>query len=177
MPVQQQRRPELYGRVGISMSESIKLPGEEFVFNFGPAKVPGLAIFYRTALTVAFTNKKPVVLGHFLVCPVRKVEKLSDLSEEELTDLFKVVQKVEVFSQKFYKVDSSTVSIQNGPLAGQSIPHVHVHILPRREGDFAENDDIYKELQDHDKKQTGWRTEEEMVAEAKVLREAWGKVI
>ena len=50
-----------------------------------------------------------------------------------------------------------------------------MHILPRREGDFAENDDIYKELQEHDKVKTGWRTEEEMVAEARLLREAWVK--
>jgi len=176
MPVQHQRRPDLYGRVGIRGQGPVELPGEKFVFNFGPAKVPGLSIFYRTELTVAFNNKKPVVEGHFLVSPVRMVEKLGDLTEEELTDLFKVVQKVEMFSQKFYKVGSTTISIQNGPLAGQSIPHVHVHILPRREGDFAENDDIYKELQEHDKVKTGWRTEEEMVAEAKVLREAWGKV-
>jgi len=143
------------------------------VFSFGPAKVPGLSIFYRTPLTVAFVNKKPVVEGHFLVSPVRSVEKLSGLTEEEVTDLFKVVQKVEGFVQKYYGVDSSTVSIQNGPLAGQSIPHVHVHILPRREGDFAENDDIYKELREHDKVKTGWRTEEEMVAEARLLREAF----
>ena len=52
---------------------------------------------------------------------------------------------------------------------------MHVHILPRREGDFAENDDVYRELQEHDKVETGWRTEEEMVVEAKKLREAWGK--
>merc|ERR1719430_458856 len=132
MPVQHQRRPDLYGRVGICDQEPVELPGEEFVFNFGPAKVPGLSIFYRTELTVAFNNKKPVVEGHFLVSPVRMVEKLGDLTEDELTDLFKVVQKVEMFSQKFYKVGSTTISIQNGPLAGQSIPHVHVHILPRK---------------------------------------------
>jgi len=176
MPVQQQRRTDLYGVVGIRSQDPVELPGEDFVFEFGPAKVPGLCIFYRTELSVAFNNKKPVVEGHFLVSPVRMVERLGDLTEEEVTDLFKVVQKVESFSQKFYKVGSSTVSIQNGPLAGQSIPHVHVHILPRREGDFAENDDIYKELQEHDKVKSGWRTEEEMIAEAKVLRAAWGKI-
>merc|ERR1719384_2193198 len=36
------------------------------------------------------------------------------------------------FVQSYYKVGSTTISIQNGPLAGQSVPHVHVHILPRR---------------------------------------------
>jgi len=175
MPVQNQRRHDLYGKVEIQKETSVDLPDDSFVFNFGPAKVPGPAIFFRTPQTVAFVNKKPVVEGHFLVSPVREVAKIGDLTSCELGDLFLVVQKVERFAQQFYKVDSTTISVQNGPLAGQSIPHVHVHILPRREGDFAENDDIYKELQDHDKVKTGWRTEEEMVMEAKLVREVWGK--
>lgn len=37
--------------------------------------------------------------------------------------------------------------LQDGPLAGQSVPHVHVHVLPRRAGDFARNDDVYDALE------------------------------
>ena len=39
------------------------------------------------------------------------------------------------------------VAVQDGPRAGQSVPHVHVHILPRTAGDFARNDDVYDELE------------------------------
>ena len=46
---------------------------------------------------------------------------------------------------------SSTISIQDGAAAGQTVEHVHVHILPRHVGDFANNDDIYEKLQTHDK--------------------------
>ena len=56
-------------------------------------------------------------------------------------------------------------------MAGQSIPHVHVHVLPRRPGDFDENDDVYKELQKHDKEKTGWRTEEQMIEECSKFRD------
>ena len=46
---------------------------------------------------------------------------------------------------------SSTISIQDGAEAGQTVEHVHVHILPRHVGDFANNDDVYEKLQTHDK--------------------------
>ncbi|XP_008945237.1 PREDICTED: bis(5'-adenosyl)-triphosphatase, partial [Merops nubicus] len=50
--------------------------------------------------------------------------------------------------------------------------HVHVHVLPRRAGDFSRNDDVYEELQRHDKEDSPekWRTEEEMAAEAAILK-------
>lgn len=38
--------------------------------------------------------------------------------------------------------------LQDGPAAGQSVPHLHVHILPRKEGDFANNDEVYDAIDD-----------------------------
>jgi len=169
MPVQQHRRHDLYSEVK-PLTDHTCLPEDDFIFKFGPVTVPGAAIFMRTEHSVAFVNKKPVVEGHVLVSSNRMVAQVSELSPEEVADLFKLVQRVDKFLQKHFEVNSTTISIQNGVLAGQSIPHVHVHILPRREGDFADNDDIYKELQTHDKKASGWRTEDEMVAEARLFR-------
>lgn len=178
MPVQDQRRPEIYGQVEIrNLLNSHDLPGDDEIFNFGPAKVRGASSFRQTPLSLAFVNKKPVVMGHVLVVPKRSVARLAELGETEVTDLFLLVQKVDLFLQRHYGVDSTTISIQNGPGAGQTIPHLHVHILPRRPGDFSHNDDVYTRLAEHDKEEGGWRGEDAMAKEATQLREAWQKIM
>ncbi|XP_054640080.1 bis(5'-adenosyl)-triphosphatase isoform X4 [Dunckerocampus dactyliophorus] len=63
---------------------------------------------------------------------------------------------------------------QDGPEAGQTVKHVHVHVLPRKAGDFEDNDSVYQELQKHDRQgqdvPSKWRSEEEMAEEASILR-------
>ena len=74
--------------------------------------------------------------------------------------------------------DSMTLVVQDGPLAGQSVPHVHLHLLPRQPGDFPHNDDIYGEVERVDRRRGGDWTVGEMEEEAGVLRELvrnWGK--
>ncbi|KAI5640459.1 HIT domain-containing protein [Phthorimaea operculella] len=52
--------------------------------------------------------------------------------------------------EKVHKTNSCTVTIQDGPYAGQTVRHLHCHIMPRTEGDFIQNDLIYLELAKHD---------------------------
>eukprot|EP00539_Tryblionella_compressa_P014732 CAMPEP_0178831824 /NCGR_PEP_ID=MMETSP0746-20121128/9662_1 /TAXON_ID=913974 /ORGANISM="Nitzschia punctata, Strain CCMP561" /LENGTH=106 /DNA_ID=CAMNT_0020494083 /DNA_START=1 /DNA_END=321 /DNA_ORIENTATION=- len=47
-----------------------------------------------------------------------------------------------------YSATAFNVAVQDGKAAGQSVPHVHVHILPRKSGDFERNDDVYDALED-----------------------------
>ena len=84
------------------------------IFKFGPtAKVRGASTFRHSPLSLAFVNKKPVVTGHVLVVPKRAVAKLEDLGPSEVTDLFLLVQKVDIFLQRHYVVDSTTISVQS----------------------------------------------------------------
>jgi bis(5'-adenosyl)-triphosphatase len=117
-------------------------------FYFGKFMLDVREIFYKTAHSIAFVNLKPVLPGHVLVSPIRVVPKLKDLTPEEITDLFKVVQKVGNALEKHYNVTSLTIAVQDGPEAGQTIPHVHVHIIPRKKHDYANNDDVYNDVSD-----------------------------
>ncbi|XP_065264346.1 bis(5'-adenosyl)-triphosphatase [Emys orbicularis] len=109
-----------------------------------------------------------------LVCPLRPVERFRDLRPEEVADLFQTTQMVGNVVEKHFCGTSLTISIQDGPEAGQTVKHVHVHVLPRKVGDFSRNDSVYDELERHDKGEEDtpvkWRSEDEMAAEAASLR-------
>jgi len=169
MPVFNHKRHDLYGMV----QHNIAIPvSNQAIYKFGQFTVKNTSVFYRTALSVAFVNRKPVVPGHVLVCPLRVVEHLSELTQAETADLFLTVQVVSNAVKKCHGVTSLTVAIQDGPEAGQTVKHVHVHVIPRKAGDFKENDDVYRELEKHDKnvKASEWRTDEDMAAEAEIMR-------
>jgi len=107
--------------------------------------------FYRSSLSYAIVNLKPIVPGHVLVLPTRHVPRLADLSEPELASLMSTVQKVGSVVERVYGADALTVACQDGKAAGQSVPHVHFHLLPRKSaGDMfsgRNNDQVYPALE------------------------------
>ncbi|EIM23808.1 HIT-like protein, partial [Wallemia mellicola CBS 633.66] len=105
--------------------------------------------FYRSKLSAAFVNLKPIVPGHVLVIPQRNVDRFTSLSPEEVSDLFQAAQRVGKVVEHVWKSTALTLSIQDGVDSGQTVPHTHIHVLPRRPGDFPTNDQIYDELQKH----------------------------
>ncbi|KAK9280294.1 hypothetical protein L1049_013982 [Liquidambar formosana] len=109
----------------------------------------------------------------------REVKRFVDLTSDETSDLWLTAQKVGSLLEHHHKASSLTFTIQDGPQAGQTVPHVHIHILPRKSGDFENNDEIYdaidlkeKELQqklDLDKERKD-RSPEERAQEADEYR-------
>lgn len=85
--------------------------------------------------SIAFLDAFPLTKGHVLVIPKKHYSKVQEINQEENLDLFNLVHKV------LTKVDSLTgstlVAIHNGKDAGQEIPHVHVHLVPRDTMDGA----------------------------------------
>ncbi|CAN8001267.1 unnamed protein product [Ixodes hexagonus] len=170
IPVWNHRRTDLYGNLSPCWSAPDQGQTEPSQYQFGQVTLQAVQVFYKSPLTIAFVNKMPVLPGHVLVAPIRPALRLADLSTEEVQDLFLVVQKVQVAIEKQFGVTSSTIAVQDGPDAGRSIDHIHVHVLPRRPGDFSRNDEVYMKLQEDKNNSKPKRSEQEMAAEAEQLR-------
>ncbi len=83
----------------------------------------------------AFLDVFPRAEGHTLVVLENPAQRLANLSASELTTLFSGVQQTQTILSKYFETTDFTITIHDGPLAGQEIPHVHVHIIPRTQGD------------------------------------------
>ncbi|KAL8447745.1 hypothetical protein Emag_004206 [Eimeria magna] len=114
--------------------------------TFGPWPIPANQIFLLSPLSYATVNLKPVLPGHVLVIPRRKVERMRDLTPEEIADLYQAVQAVGELLERRHSRKALTISTQDGVDAGQTVPHVHVHVLPRSPTDFERNDQVYEEI-------------------------------
>jgi len=114
---------------------------------FGRFKILASQIFHKTEHSFALVNLRPLVPGHVLVVSNRIAPLLDDLHDHEYDDLWKTVRKVQRALKTKYNCDAFNVAVQDGESAGQSVPHVHIHILPRYRGDLERNDDIYDQLE------------------------------
>lgn len=83
-------------------------------------------------------DKYPVSQGHLLVIPRRHVETLFDLTEAERTILFSLLEVARDYLTNAFHPDGFNFGVNQGTAAGQTIPHLHIHIIPRYEGDMAE---------------------------------------
>lgn len=130
-----------------------------------------LQVFHSTASTFCTVNLKPLLPGHVLVCPLRSTQYLTDLSSSEISDLFLTVQRVSGTLKRIYSTTSVNIGISDGELAGQSVPHVHVHVIPRREKDVHE-DELYRMIENHDGETERLRHREVQEIDASGPREA-----
>ena len=118
--------------------------------RFGPFLIVFSRIFYThtTCLTVGILNIFPIVPSHALIVPQCVAPFLSDLTEEEYQDLWGSVRTIQGMLKSQYDSPGFNIAVQDGPAAGQSVPHVHVHILPRNDDDLDRNDEIYDRLEE-----------------------------
>lgn len=95
-------------------------------------ELPGNVV-YRDDRIVAFLDRSPLFLGHTLVVPIAHVATLDDLPTELVGPLFEVVRRTSIAVQRALGADGSFVAANTR--VSQTVPHVHVHVVPRNEGD------------------------------------------
>jgi histidine triad (HIT) family protein len=90
---------------------------------------------FEDAHTLAFMDLMPQSAGHSLVIPREQAETLFDLSPESAAACILTTQKVAAAVKKAFEVPGILITQVNGSAAGQTVPHVHFHIIPRRPGE------------------------------------------
>jgi len=92
----------------------------------------------ENALATAFLDRFPVSQGHTLVIPKRAVGRLADLSRAEQEALWDLVTEVTAALQEKHAPDGFNIGLNDGEAAGQTVPHLHLHVIPRYAGDVPD---------------------------------------
>lgn len=80
----------------------------------------------------------PATPGHVEIVPKRHVESFFDLSEPEVLDAYALIRIVEKTISAQYGPGGYTIGINEGRVAGRSVDHLHIHLIPRHEGDVPD---------------------------------------
>ncbi|WP_449241061.1 HIT family protein [Desulfoscipio gibsoniae] len=99
---------------------------------------PETEIIAENKLALAFFDKYPVNKGHVLVVPKRHVETFFDANWQEIMDINKLIFEVKDILQIRFNPAGFNIGVNVGRSAGQTIFHLHYHIIPRYEGDVED---------------------------------------
>ena len=86
-------------------------------------------------LFFAVADHFPVNAGHTLLIPKRHVSKLADLRDDELLSFGHFLKEVQGVLESLHPVDGFNIGVNEGEAAGQTIEHLHIHLIPRFAGD------------------------------------------
>lgn len=90
---------------------------------------------YENNDVIAFLDIYPASEGHTLVAPKKHYTNFTDMTPEDVASLFKAARIITAAVEKAFFAHGSNIGINNGEVAGQEVPHVHVHVIPRKRGD------------------------------------------
>lgn len=97
---------------------------------------PDKYVIFKTVHSIAMLNIFPYNNGHIMIAPIKHIKDFSLLNNTELLDLFKTVEKAKSLLDKVLQPQGYNIGINLSRAAGAGIPgHLHVHIVPRWNGD------------------------------------------
>ena len=92
-------------------------------------------VIAENELAFALLTYIPITPGHTLICPKREVATFAELSDEELLAISELTKQVMIALEKTFGAKGFNCAWNQGAKFGQSIPHFHLHIVPRTDGD------------------------------------------
>lgn len=95
-------------------------------------------VIMETANCLAFFDGYPVSEGHALVIPHDPVLSLFELDDKVQAEVWDTVSRVRTILEERFAPDGFNIGVNDGQAAGQTIPHAHVHIIPRYRGDTSD---------------------------------------
>ena len=104
------------------------------------------SILYQDETVMALLDIRPLNEGHTLVIPKKHYVDIFDIPENQLTHVYEIAKQVSVAIKKATNGDGISIVQQNGKAAGQEIFHLHVHVVPRFEGQSLPPFSALKEL-------------------------------
>ena len=130
--------------------ESLHAPWRiEYILAPKPAQVESLftkiaqsnddeanCVIARERTCYALLNTYPYTGGHLMVVPYKQVRDLNELSDEEMTDLFKLTRRCQNALTRVMRPEGFNIGMNLGKVAGAGIlEHLHIHVVPRWQGD------------------------------------------
>jgi diadenosine tetraphosphate (Ap4A) HIT family hydrolase len=89
-------------------------------------------------LAMVIRDGFPISSGHTLVIPKRHVGSFFEISEEERSAMFALLDRAKSVLEKEFHPAGYNIGINDGPAAGQTVPHLHIHLIPRFQDDVAD---------------------------------------
>ncbi|MCX6794386.1 MAG: HIT family protein [Candidatus Falkowbacteria bacterium] len=97
-------------------------------------KIPSFKV-YENDKILAILDIQPVNAGHTIVMSKKHYPNIEEAGEDDLTAIILAIKKIGHLLKNKLGVAGYNVTANNDPVAGQIIPHLHFHVIPRREGD------------------------------------------
>jgi len=88
-------------------------------------------IVYEDEETLAFMDLGPIIKGHTLVIPKTSYDPITETPDEVVAHLMVVAKRIAAAQMKALGADGVNIMQNNGKAAGQEVPHIHIHVIPR----------------------------------------------
>jgi diadenosine tetraphosphate (Ap4A) HIT family hydrolase len=100
--------------------------------------LPAERLVAHSHTALAFRDGFPISKGHTLVVTCRHVASFFETTAEEKSDLFSLLESVKARLDAEYQPDGYNIGINDGAAAGQTVRHLHIHLIPRYKGDQSD---------------------------------------